>query len=172
MKCRVCGGPLEHRVADFPFKIGDASIVVVKALPVLECRQCGPVLSNRCAAVVAQRTLYDTGGFPISASLAPRARGAGFRRFLHLSGSAKAGEGRQLFNDVDNRLSNIPSGGGIVLLDVFNGGFKLVGRFGCPPNPPHEWNSWSIRLSTSWCSTNSPRSACPMPLCTPAMKRA
>jgi hypothetical protein len=24
------------------------------------------------------------------------------------------------------------------LLDVFNGGFKLVGRFGCPPNPTHE----------------------------------
>jgi hypothetical protein len=56
---------------------------------------------------------------------------------FHLTGSAKAGEGCQLFNAVDNRLSDIPSGG-IVLLDVFNGGFKLVGRFGCPPNPTHE----------------------------------
>ena len=41
MKCRVCGGLMEHRVTDLPFKIGDSSIVVVKSLPVLQCRQCG-----------------------------------------------------------------------------------------------------------------------------------
>ena len=43
-----------------------------------------------------------------------------FAGSLHLSGSAKAGEGRQLFNAVDNRLCDIPGSGGIVLLDVFN----------------------------------------------------
>jgi YgiT-type zinc finger domain-containing protein len=43
MKCRVCGGLLERRVTDLPFKIGDSSIVVVKALPVLQCRQCGEI---------------------------------------------------------------------------------------------------------------------------------
>jgi len=57
---------------------------------------------------------------------------------LHLSGPAKAGEGRQSFNAVDDRLSDIAGSGGIVLLDVFNSGFKLVRRFGCPPNLPHE----------------------------------
>ena len=58
---------------------------------------------------------------------------------LHFSGSAKAGEGCQLlFNAVDNRLGDIPGCGWIVLLDAFNGGFKLVGCFGCPPNEPHE----------------------------------
>ena len=41
MKCRVCGALLERRVTDLPFKIGDSSIVVVKAVPVLQCRQCG-----------------------------------------------------------------------------------------------------------------------------------
>lgn len=41
MRCRVCGGSLEHRVTDLPFKIGDSSIVIIKALPVLQCRQCG-----------------------------------------------------------------------------------------------------------------------------------
>jgi YgiT-type zinc finger domain-containing protein len=41
MRCRVCGGLLEHRVTDLPFKISDSSIVIVKALPVLQCRQCG-----------------------------------------------------------------------------------------------------------------------------------
>jgi hypothetical protein len=57
---------------------------------------------------------------------------------LHLSGSAKAGEGCQSFNAVDNRLSDIPGSGEIVLLDVFNGSFKLVSRFGCPTNLSHE----------------------------------
>ena len=41
MKCRVCGGTMEERVTDLPFKIGDASIVIVRSLPGLQCRQCG-----------------------------------------------------------------------------------------------------------------------------------
>ena len=41
MRCRVCGGLLEHRVTDLPFKTGDTSIVILKALPVLQCPQCG-----------------------------------------------------------------------------------------------------------------------------------
>ena len=57
---------------------------------------------------------------------------------LHLSGSAKAGEGCQLFDAVDNRLSDTSGSGRIVLLDALNSGFKLVRRFGCPPNLPHE----------------------------------
>jgi hypothetical protein len=57
---------------------------------------------------------------------------------FHFSGSAKPGEGCQLFNAVDNTLSDIPACSWIVLLDAFNSGLKLVGRFGCPPNEPHE----------------------------------
>jgi YgiT-type zinc finger domain-containing protein len=41
MRCRICGGLLEQRVTDLPFKPGDTSIVVVRSLPVLQCRQCG-----------------------------------------------------------------------------------------------------------------------------------
>ena len=41
MRCRICGGLLEPRVTDLPFKIGDSSIVILRALPVLQCRQCG-----------------------------------------------------------------------------------------------------------------------------------
>ena len=41
MKCRVCGGLLEPRVTDLPFKLGDSRIVILKSLPVLQCRQCG-----------------------------------------------------------------------------------------------------------------------------------
>jgi len=57
---------------------------------------------------------------------------------LHLSGSAEAGKGCQLFNAVDNRLSDFPGSGGTVLLDEFNGSFKLVSRFGSPLNLPQE----------------------------------
>jgi len=41
MRCRTCVGLLEPRVTDLPFKIGDSSIVILRSLPVLQCRQCG-----------------------------------------------------------------------------------------------------------------------------------
>lgn len=41
MRCRICGGQLESRITDLPFKIGDFSIVILRSLPVLQCRQCG-----------------------------------------------------------------------------------------------------------------------------------
>jgi YgiT-type zinc finger domain-containing protein len=41
MRCRICGGPQEARITDLPFKIADFSIVILKSLPVLQCRQCG-----------------------------------------------------------------------------------------------------------------------------------
>lgn len=40
MNCRICGGPLEPRITDLPFKTGDCSIVILKNLPVLQCSQC------------------------------------------------------------------------------------------------------------------------------------
>ncbi len=72
----------------------------------------------------------------------------------------------------DNRLSDLLSRVRAVLLNVSDRLFELVGRLGCPTNEPHPRNNRSIRLTTSSCSTSSPRSACSMPLCTPAMKRA
>ncbi len=41
MRCQVCGGRLESRITDLPFKIGDFSIVIPRSLPVLQGRQCG-----------------------------------------------------------------------------------------------------------------------------------
>ena len=41
MKCRICGGALQKRITDFPFKIADTGIVIIRALPVFQCRQCG-----------------------------------------------------------------------------------------------------------------------------------
>jgi YgiT-type zinc finger domain-containing protein len=41
MSCRVCAGEMEHRITDLPFKLADSCIVILKALPVWQCRQCG-----------------------------------------------------------------------------------------------------------------------------------
>ena len=41
MRCRVCGARLESQITDLPFKVGQHAIVVLKALPVLQCPQCG-----------------------------------------------------------------------------------------------------------------------------------
>ena len=41
MRCRACGGLLDPRVTDLPFKLADTTIVILKALPVLQCPQCG-----------------------------------------------------------------------------------------------------------------------------------
>jgi len=43
MRCRICGGQQEGRITDLPFKTSDTSIVIVKALPVLQCRQCNDI---------------------------------------------------------------------------------------------------------------------------------
>jgi len=32
---------MQHRITDLPFKLGDTSIAIIKALPVLQCMQCG-----------------------------------------------------------------------------------------------------------------------------------
>ena len=40
MMCRMCGGSMEERVTDLPLKVGEASIVIVKGLPVIQCTRC------------------------------------------------------------------------------------------------------------------------------------
>jgi YgiT-type zinc finger domain-containing protein len=57
MKCRVCAGAMDERMADLPFKIGDTSIVLVKSLPVFQCRQCGEVELENIAMSKVDRLL-------------------------------------------------------------------------------------------------------------------
>ena len=40
MKCAVCGGELTEAKTDLPFKVNGNTIVIVKALPVLQCGGC------------------------------------------------------------------------------------------------------------------------------------
>jgi len=38
MKCRVCGSRLRASIPDLPFKVSDRTIVIMKQLPVEQCR--------------------------------------------------------------------------------------------------------------------------------------
>ena len=40
MKCHLCGGELKRVVTQFPFKISDSSIVIIKNMPVFQCDRC------------------------------------------------------------------------------------------------------------------------------------
>jgi len=44
MKCHTCGGELEKIVTDLPFKVSQGSIIIIKRLPVLQCRNCNEYL--------------------------------------------------------------------------------------------------------------------------------
>ncbi|MFN7925927.1 MAG: YgiT-type zinc finger protein [Bryobacteraceae bacterium] len=69
MKCRICGGNMESAVTGLPFKIA-GSIVVLKALPVLQFTQCADIeLDDPVMRRVEQMLDCGTGGqdgFPTS----------------------------------------------------------------------------------------------------------
>ena len=44
MTCHVCGGKIEQLTTNLPFKVDDNSIVIIKGLPVLQCRNCSEYL--------------------------------------------------------------------------------------------------------------------------------
>ena len=40
MKCTVCGARMGSMITDLPFKLGEQRIVIIKQLPVMQCRSC------------------------------------------------------------------------------------------------------------------------------------
>jgi YgiT-type zinc finger domain-containing protein len=44
MICRICGGTLDNLTTDMPFKLDRERIVIIKSLPVLQCRNCSEYL--------------------------------------------------------------------------------------------------------------------------------
>ena len=44
MKCTVCGGRMQGKNTDLPFKISDRTILILKDLPVLAYGNCGEYL--------------------------------------------------------------------------------------------------------------------------------
>ncbi|MBL8210060.1 MAG: YgiT-type zinc finger protein [Bryobacterales bacterium] len=57
MRCRTCGGTLRPRNTDLPFKTGDTTIVILKALPVLQCGQCGEIELEQATMVRVEELL-------------------------------------------------------------------------------------------------------------------
>jgi YgiT-type zinc finger domain-containing protein len=44
VRCHVCGSEMMRVQTDLPFKVSETTIVIVKALPVLQCEGCGEYL--------------------------------------------------------------------------------------------------------------------------------
>ena len=44
MNCQVCGGLMQAKFTDIPFKLDQHNIRIIKDLPVQECGQCGETL--------------------------------------------------------------------------------------------------------------------------------
>jgi YgiT-type zinc finger domain-containing protein len=44
MKCRVCGSNMRSVVTDLPFKVSEATIVILKDLPAFQCEGCSEYL--------------------------------------------------------------------------------------------------------------------------------
>lgn len=44
MKCHICGSDMVAVKTDLPFKVSETTIVIVKALPVLQCESCSEYL--------------------------------------------------------------------------------------------------------------------------------
>ena len=44
MKCHVCGSPMESISSVLPFKVGETSVVILKELPILQCKNCSEYL--------------------------------------------------------------------------------------------------------------------------------
>ncbi|MEX0702027.1 MAG: YgiT-type zinc finger protein [Planctomycetales bacterium] len=61
MKCHVCGEALEPVVTDLPFKLSDRTIVVIRDLPVLQCRSCPEYLFEDAVMSRVAEILERTG---------------------------------------------------------------------------------------------------------------
>ena len=44
MNCHICGGKMEKIVTNLPFKIRNNCIVIIKSLPILQCKSCNEYL--------------------------------------------------------------------------------------------------------------------------------
>lgn len=57
MKCRVCGSTLSPTTIDLPFKVTDRTIVILKNLPVAQCRRCSEYLMEDAVLARAEELL-------------------------------------------------------------------------------------------------------------------
>lgn len=62
MKCRICGARMNRIVTDLPFKTGEQTIVILKALPVLQCGMCTEYLIEDVVLSRVDEILAGVGG--------------------------------------------------------------------------------------------------------------
>ena len=61
MKCTVCGAELHAARTDLPFKVRAAGIVILKSLPVLQCRNCPEYLIEDVVLARVDEILANVG---------------------------------------------------------------------------------------------------------------
>jgi YgiT-type zinc finger domain-containing protein len=61
MICYRCGGKMEERITDLPFKLSDSSIVIIKGLPVTQCSGCGEYLLSDPVMARVEQILESVG---------------------------------------------------------------------------------------------------------------
>jgi YgiT-type zinc finger domain-containing protein len=59
MKCRVCGSELEPVTTDLPFKVTERTIVILKQLPISQCRRCSEYLIEDAVFARVEELLSD-----------------------------------------------------------------------------------------------------------------
>ncbi len=57
MRCYTCGSEMEPIITDLPFKVSETTIVVIKALPVLQCPNCAEYLLEDTVMAAVERIL-------------------------------------------------------------------------------------------------------------------
>lgn len=61
MKCHQCGSELAKIATNLPFKIDLHSLIIIKDLPVLQCRNCGEYLIEDAVMVRVDAILKNIG---------------------------------------------------------------------------------------------------------------
>ncbi len=62
MKCMVCGSELKATTTDLPFKVRETTIVVLKDIPVLQCKNCIEYLLQDSVMEKVDQMLARVGG--------------------------------------------------------------------------------------------------------------
>ncbi len=62
MKCTVCGSELKAMNTDLPFKVRETTIVILKDLPVLQCKNCTEYLLRDGVMEKVDEMLARVGG--------------------------------------------------------------------------------------------------------------
>lgn len=58
MNCHNCGEILEDIVTDLPFKVSNNSIIIIKRLPILQCKNCNEYLIEDMVMERVDNILY------------------------------------------------------------------------------------------------------------------